>query len=157
MGLAWICPYCKETQVSKYSHERHIAKCPHNDKTDESNPDANSAYLRNKIQLTPKAASIAIGSLTKNNYERIKIIIGLKKRMLFALKENVALKKVLELEHSDEDEEIEELQWCEKIDASSYAQEKGKEEETEIEIQQNNAELDVSDSICFLFFKLIAI
>lgn len=116
MGLVWICTYCQKTQTSKFSHKRHIEKCEHYDKSDKTNPDANAAYLTSKIQLTPKAAALTIETLTKNNLERANIIIKLKKRLLSALKQNVALKNMLKIEVSDEDKEIEELQWVETVD-----------------------------------------
>lgn len=84
-GLVWICPFCQKTQVSKYSHERHLKTCPHRNQREQAeqiNADANSVYLSSKIEYTPKAASTLIDQLTKNNVYRANVIIDLKKVLI---------------------------------------------------------------------------
>lgn len=151
MGLAWICPYCEKTQSSKFSHGRHIKTCRKVDKRDEMNPDENAAYLKNKIELTPKASSIAIGKLTKNNIERMNIIIDLKKRLLLALKQNVALKIILKMDHSDEDEEIENLKWIDATDENEVINEG----ETEREQEPENEKASKNRIVCLFIPYLV--
>lgn len=132
-GLVWICPFCQKTQVSKYSHERHIKKCPDVDTKDEINPDCNSVYLTSKIEYTPKAASSLIERLTQNNLHRAKLIVDLKKRLLLSLKQNVALKNALQIDHEDEDKEIESLIEIVEVDTEGVEEKEGEECEEDCE------------------------
>lgn len=139
-GLVWICPFCQKTQVSKYSHERHLKTCPHRNQREQAeqiNADANSVYLSSKIEYTPKAASTLIDQLTKNNVYRANVIIDLKKKYLLSLKRIIALKRILKLSHQDEDEEIEQLQTIDK--------EVEETEEVEMEVSQEKSESEESE------------
>lgn len=94
-GLRWVCPFCEKDQISKFSHERHLASCKQNVKREEVDADCNSVYLKDKVERTPKAATKIIENLRKKNTKKIKLILELKEQLRRSLRVNIALKKIL--------------------------------------------------------------
>lgn len=108
-GKAWVCPFCHRNQASKHSHQRHLKRCP-NAKNKETHPDSNSFYLKSRKEYTAKSASNLIERLQKVRVAQHKAIVDLKERLLRSLKRNIALKKILRVNHADEVHELEFVQ-----------------------------------------------
>lgn len=140
-GLAWICPFCRKNQSSKFSHVRHMKTCQ-DAKTSETDPDSNSFYLKSKIQYTAKSAASLIDRLQKLNEAQFKVIAELKSCLLLSLKRNIALKTILHANHKDEDtllEWLQKLSTNEPIENENVAEEE-KEDDDDVDDDEENGD-----------------
>lgn len=79
-GICWMCPDCKETQKSKYSHERHINR--HHSKQIPYDVDENRFQINEKTaRLTHKAKDILLKALRVQLVKQQAIIIAYKEKI----------------------------------------------------------------------------
>lgn len=79
-GICWVCPYCKETQKSKYSHERHIKR--NHTKRIIGDLDENCFQINERTaRLTHKAKDILLKALRTQLVKQQAIIIAYKEKL----------------------------------------------------------------------------
>lgn len=80
-GVCWMCPYCKEIQKSKYSHERHI-KRNHTKRVVDDLEDENRFQINERTaRLTHKAKDILLKALRTQLEKQQTIIIAYKEKL----------------------------------------------------------------------------
>lgn len=78
LGKRWECTECKELQVSKYSHIRHMAN-KHG--KFEVNADMNEHYFGNRVQMTHKAKDAMIAELKQQVSKSDDMIVLMKTKI----------------------------------------------------------------------------
>lgn len=147
-GLRWICPICKDQQVSKHSHIRHY-NAMHQDKTP-LNPDENMRYMGVFVDLPEIAKDAIIQSLKEKNQVFEVLAKDFRKRLLQKLKENINLKAQLGLNAELEQLEYNNLIGGEKDEESEHSVENSVEKI--LELQSPTSDDDEQNSLNFTHY-----